>query len=970
MKKNNIRKRFSIVAVLAMALTAVLGTLAACKEPAEPHVCQHVCETCNKCTDETCTDPVCADKCTCSQPPVVVEPRTYYVAPNATSNGDGTKDNPYKIEKLLDDKNVEGLRKLNAGDTVYVQPGVYKLSERIIISASGAYNKNIKIINAAYDKNSGYAGTEKRAVMDFSAMPFASTSRGVSIYGDYVYWYGIDVCGAGDNGMFIAGSYNTVEYCEFYNNRDTGLQLGREASEQLTVKDWPSYNLIKNCTSHNNYDNETYGENADGFAAKLTVGYGNVFDGCIAYRNSDDGWDLYAKSDSGNIGAVIMYNCVAFENGYIEYTQQEFNKLFPTWNEDYSELEGSKYGANSYVTRDGDGNGFKLGGSVMEGDVVMYNCLSYGNRMHGVTDNSNPGVISLTGVTSYNNSAAIDNNPESANFGQITDAENHDGHGNIDLARQTYSYNTLDKVLSVKDGFALSLNPDAYRGAVTDSVLWNGSKWNVISGSIDADTKNGGKTYTSQIEGLVSSEIFEKLPFVKNVDGETVTYTYNLSGLKDLGTYGEDGTLSLNRVHVKYRNQDGSINMGDILAVKDYSKLLGADNKIGSVLNLTSYAAYTHFADEKLAGNAESEIAAVLAKAKESLTIGVDVNACYQDFDVLTKMIDCFVSWKSSNPQLVKLNEQIEESVSATEYVRVEVLRPADQDAKVKLTATISYLNQSVTKEFELTVKTDAPSIGDVYVSVAESGEIIRNDGRLIIDVNRQYAEPQIKVENGAYYNGTLLTNSQYKVESTYKYAQTDSNNDRDFVEVNAYNVNVAGVYKITHKVTLANDPSASKEITYFVDGAALTVNRGGYIISGALNSVTGTLYALSSDTPLELTADTIKSAEGVKSYEFRDTSVSFQFANGNNGAYHVYYALANVKGEITSQIYHNEIKVVEISTPEQFNTIAGGGVIGTEAPSETIYLLTKCLDFTGKTYTVGSASFNSSTGKDTQSPT
>ena len=40
-------------------------------------------------------------------------------------------------------------------------------------------------------------------------------------------------------------------------------------------------------------------EDADGFAAKLTTGEGNVFDGCIAAYNADDGWDLFAKAATG-----------------------------------------------------------------------------------------------------------------------------------------------------------------------------------------------------------------------------------------------------------------------------------------------------------------------------------------------------------------------------------------------------------------------------------------------------------------------------------------------------------------------------------------------------------------------------------------------------------------------------------------------------------------------------------------------
>ena len=387
---------------------------------------------------------------------------TYYVTTEGKNSATGTKEDPVSISSIL------GGGTLKEGDTVLVEPGVYKLNEKIVLRSSGSYNHNIVIKNAST--------TGEKVTLDFSAMPFASTNRGIELYANYVYWYGIDICGAGDNGMYIGGSYNTVEYCEFYNNRDTGLQIGRQESSHNSINQWPSYNLVKNCTSHNNYDNETYGENADGFAAKLTVGYGNVFDGCIAYRNSDDGWDLYAKSDSGNIGQVIMYNCVAFENGYLEYTQATCNALFPTFTSSLAESN-----TNSYTTRDGDGNGFKLGGSVMEGDVLLYNCLSFANRMHGVTDNSNPGFLLVDGVTSYNNSAAVDNNPESATFGNIISAENYDEHNNIDVARQTYSYNSVRNTVSLSDDIAKSLGKDEYRGSVTDSVLLGSSKAHIIN---------------------------------------------------------------------------------------------------------------------------------------------------------------------------------------------------------------------------------------------------------------------------------------------------------------------------------------------------------------------------------------------------------------------------------------------------------------------------------------------------------
>ena len=64
-----------------------------------------------------------------------------------------------------------------------------------------------------------------------------------------------------------------------YKNGNTGLQISRYKSTD-NWEDWPSHNLMLNCTSYLNAD-AGY-EDADGFAAKLTVADGNVFDGCIA----------------------------------------------------------------------------------------------------------------------------------------------------------------------------------------------------------------------------------------------------------------------------------------------------------------------------------------------------------------------------------------------------------------------------------------------------------------------------------------------------------------------------------------------------------------------------------------------------------------------------------------------------------------------------------------------------------------
>ncbi len=63
------KKKFLIAGLLATAVMASTGALAACSNT-EEHKCGHVCPTCNKCTSD-CTDDVCKDKCEGHEPATV-----------------------------------------------------------------------------------------------------------------------------------------------------------------------------------------------------------------------------------------------------------------------------------------------------------------------------------------------------------------------------------------------------------------------------------------------------------------------------------------------------------------------------------------------------------------------------------------------------------------------------------------------------------------------------------------------------------------------------------------------------------------------------------------------------------------------------------------------------------------------------------------------------------------------------------
>ena len=58
------------------------------------------------------------------------------------------------------------------------------------------------------------------------------------------------------------------------------------------------------------------------------------------------------------------------------------------------------------------------------------------------------------------------------------------------------------------------------------------------------------------------------------------------------------------------------------------------------------------------------------------------------------------------------------------------------------------------------------------------------------------------------------------------------------------------------------------------------------------------------------------------------------------------------------SEVYEQEISVVDISTTQDFMTIAGGDVINGENSAATIYSLKNDLDFTGVNWTIGSTAF------------
>lgn len=321
-------------------------------------------------TDEPSTDPTDA-------PTGAPEPGegAIFASPDGSDGAAGTEADPTTLPAAV--------AAVEPGGQIFLRGGQYDLEDTVTIEPGNSGTSSARTELAAYP------GEEP--VLDFSAQAEDSANRGLAIGGDFWHVYGITVQNSGDNGILLGGDGNVIERVVTRGNADTGLQIARLVAG-APKEEWPSDNLVVSSESYDNVDSD--GEDADGFAAKLTVGEGNVFRDCVSHNNIDDGWDLYAKSDTGPIGVVTIEDSLSYENGTLS--------------------DGSQAGS-------GDRNGYKLGGEDIPVDHVITGSIAYENGKHGLTYNSNPGSITV------DDNVSIGNEERNFNF----DEGSHTFSGNV-----------------------------------------------------------------------------------------------------------------------------------------------------------------------------------------------------------------------------------------------------------------------------------------------------------------------------------------------------------------------------------------------------------------------------------------------------------------------------------------------------------------------------------------------------------
>ncbi|MBN1309670.1 MAG: right-handed parallel beta-helix repeat-containing protein, partial [Chitinispirillaceae bacterium] len=268
----------------------------------------------------------------------------YFVSPQGDDGAAGTLGAPLKTPQAA-------FSKMASGDTVYLRDGMYALGAQVKPSKAGT--------DAARCKLWAYPG--EKPVFDFSGLD----DRGLYISKDNWHVRGVEVKNAGSNGICLStGGFHIIEGCVAHDNGLEGIKLTNGAH----------HCSILNCDSYRNYDADNNGENADGFAAKSGIGPGNVFRGCRAWLNSDDGWDFYGCPQS-----VLIDSCFAFRNGFNLWNN-------PSWA--------------------GDGNAFKLGGAGDTSEMTVTRSVAFDNVAKGFDQNHSTAGQTVYNCTGYRNGAA------------------------------------------------------------------------------------------------------------------------------------------------------------------------------------------------------------------------------------------------------------------------------------------------------------------------------------------------------------------------------------------------------------------------------------------------------------------------------------------------------------------------------------------------------------------------------------
>lgn len=424
-----------------------------------------------------------------------VHARHYYVSPKGNNANNGlTAKNAFATLGA-----AQAL--VEAGDTVFIQPGTYQVSEEEImyeenVGKTGQY-KVVYHFTKSGEKGRPicYIGKTdskgNRPVFDLSDVkPENWRVTAFLVSADYLLFRNMEVIGIqvnrtdhtqSENFRITDGNCNTFENIACHDGMGIGFYLTKKSS----------YNLFVNCDGYNNYDPISdidektemgTGGNNDGFGCHVNKDCpGNIFIGCRAWNNADDGYDLI-----NCYSATTFCYSIAYKNGYDADNKSR-----------------------------GDGNGFKAGGYGMSNEQVVlpsdgapmhevHHCIAVTNKANGFYSNHHLGGVWFHDNTSYRNS--------NYNYSMV----NRQGPGE-DEAVDVNGYDhrverNLSMVSDGKENHVVSLRGNEGNNYIEgNSFYWvakNSGGWGykTYGNSIFESTKVANLTISRDDDGMLSEE--------------------------------------------------------------------------------------------------------------------------------------------------------------------------------------------------------------------------------------------------------------------------------------------------------------------------------------------------------------------------------------------------------------------------------------------------------------------------------
>jgi hypothetical protein len=300
---------------------------------------------------------------------------TFYVATSGDDENPGSIERPFASIQRAQDA-------VAPGDTVYIRGGTYVMKSSQIARQERIFAHVIRLNKSGSEDNriNYWAYEDEQPVFDFSEVkPPGMRVHAFSVAGSWLHFRGIEVVGVQvtilthTQSICFAndGSHNIYERLSMHDGMAIGIYSVRGAD-----------NLFLNCDAYRNHDavsENGRGGNVDGFGCHPTKGStGNVFRGCRAWFNSDDGFDCISAFEP-----VTFEHCWAFANGYTP----EFKSL-------------------------ADGNGFKVGGygaskaSQLPKTIprhIVQRCVAAHNKSSGFYANHHLGGCDWSYNSAYRN---------------------------------------------------------------------------------------------------------------------------------------------------------------------------------------------------------------------------------------------------------------------------------------------------------------------------------------------------------------------------------------------------------------------------------------------------------------------------------------------------------------------------------------------------------------------------------------